>query len=1249
MNQSWLLSIWQYFFSSLYFVVPIAGVALNCYVLRKLRKIAKYNAFRFESSSALPLCAMSISDSICLISLFSQAGFHVMFRILDFHRESNAASFFCKIDLYLIHTASAFSVWCWLILSVLRYTAVFYPFRYRTIWRQPRDALMFVAIICSISEFWIPYVVAYDAKHQSCNEVGGNLHTTPFTASLSHIFDIFLSYVIPAFIRIILDGIVLFHCYKPNVIEVPVCQRRFGISAPCGLPGKFEDPSQTISLILSLSKQTGCSTRAQPAQKKTSMIKRSLIISVINLCCNLPSHALRGILTLEAGQKLMPEKWESTIEAVSQLLYFGQFTCNCLYLSTTIYETTVPTRTLALLTTQQSNNSTVTTPAPQHKNTFYGDFVEKQAMAEFSDLSVHCSLESCRRLDFLPFLCKVCRSFYCGEHRFDHGCKPTESQVLTVTKSDDGKFKQFLCSLNGCFEMEWIKMTCSYCDSHFCLKHKNCEDHECVGLIKPTKETARHGSSYHQFRNSPKKNVDPTQQARSDKIAAMRLKAKNSFKIPLEDALIVFVNNGDDRIPVMISKDWSINRCKTICLEQCGFKSDDSHKFALYSEKENEEAMQKLELDHKVEYCLQSMQDPDFKMRYYLIAILLYLFALPSQSIEFKRKFGFRTEDTAKNRLAKIGAIPKIPPPANDSSNRIVPQKSSDKFDICKTQEPCSNEGLCVAEGNSFYCECPNSFYGKFCEFVADDRECINNMCQNNSTCYSVNEERTAFSNSSLTLKYKCWCKKGTTGDFCEYTEEMRQYAEDHCNHHGIVDIKNFTNDALCKCEENYFGPNCENVSPCRDFECINLGVCKLNATNQSYCECPKSLEFSPNAKVSGDHCENIWLPDSVEDKECRPCSSNYTDFITCLESRGISKDSVSYWWKSCDESITNCFDEHLSRSNCFNGGKCVVAAENVTSGESNLTIAIPRCECQTGYEGLFCERRIPNLCESLSEADKCINGKCAFNSRSFTAYCICNKGYYGRKCEFEKPCTSHECGDALCIELPVNGEDSEEKFPVCVCNSNQVVDNKTLKCTNPYFKSCTDANGVPKCKNNAYCYPCLQDNAKNSLMNACDDTEWNRGFRCICPPGFAPPFCDRKMGPCDSNRCMNNAKCHPVANETLEYKCICPRGYSGTFCEQSEGMCSRFGDLCVNGVCVNDVHYKRGFQCQCDDYFEGINCEQKKSVTVFYKFNKHYEWTYPSTLLAFLTLVLGISMALKEYSKRLKNSQNSSQESENT
>jgi hypothetical protein len=235
-----------------------------------------------------------------------------------------------------------------------------------------------------------------------------------------------------------------------------------------------------------------------------------------------------------------------------------------------------------------------------------------------------------------------------------------------------------------------------------------------------------------------------------------------------------------------------------------------------------------------------------------------------------------------------------------------------------------------------------------------------------------------------------------------------------------------------------------------------------------------------------------------------------------------------------------------------------------VTSSGSDFTLAIPRCECQSDSEGMFCERRIPNLCENLSEDDKCVYGECAYNSTSLVTYCMqvfmvvlviltfllrCDPGYYGLKCKYKRPCTTHSCGDAMCVELPVSDQ-SESKFPVCVCNSDQIVDNRSklhvvealkvflaLRCTNPIFGACRDVNGVPKCKNNAYCYPCLFDNDKNSIMDACDDKEWNQGFRCICPLGFASPICDRKLGPCDTNRCMNNAKCQPFSNDTLDYK----------------------------------------------------------------------------------------------------------------
>lgn len=75
-----------------------------------------------------------------------------------------------QIDLYLIHSTSAFSVWCWLVLSILRYTAVFHPFRYRLIWRQPRHALGLLASASGLLELWIPFTVTYDSRYNSCSE-----------------------------------------------------------------------------------------------------------------------------------------------------------------------------------------------------------------------------------------------------------------------------------------------------------------------------------------------------------------------------------------------------------------------------------------------------------------------------------------------------------------------------------------------------------------------------------------------------------------------------------------------------------------------------------------------------------------------------------------------------------------------------------------------------------------------------------------------------------------------------------------------------------------------------------------------------------------------------------------------------------------------------------------------------------------------------------------------------------------------
>jgi hypothetical protein len=120
----------------------------------------------------------------------------------------------------------------------------------------------------------------------------------------------------------------------------------------------------------------------------------------------------------------------------------------------------------------------------------------------------------------------------------------------------------------------------------------------------------------------------------------------------------------------------------------------------------------------------------------------------------------------------------------------------------------------------------------------------------------------------------------------------------------------------------------CENVSPCRDFECINEGECKLKPNGEPYCECPNSLKLSSSARVFGDHCESIEFPDTIDTQECRPCVTNFVDYLNCLKSKGIDVDAMSDWWKPCEEHISGCLTNYLANSNCLNNGKCVAAVK---------------------------------------------------------------------------------------------------------------------------------------------------------------------------------------------------------------------------------------------------------------------------------------------------------------------------------
>ncbi|CAI4228651.1 unnamed protein product [Auanema sp. JU1783] len=331
---------------TLYIVVPIAGILLNGYVLWRLIRIARKNSVRFETSSALPLACMSVSDTITLWAQLVQAVFH---SINKSFMNNTILDIICKIDIYLMHTTSAFSVWSWLALSVLRYTAVFHPIKYRTIWRQPRNALKALAISCCAFEVWILYLVVYSDDGRICTE---DSSFSEHHKKLAHLMDIIMFYAIPSLLRIFFDGIVLFHCYNPfTMLDTSLYERRYAISLPSNFRRASRSSTMTdvdtvelrnnMALVMSISSVTSqgrTKKRQKFVKKKAAMVMRSIVISVLNLVLNLPSHIMRAWLTIDedsGSNDLIP-----ILEPISQILYFSQFACNAFYLSTSIYETT---------------------------------------------------------------------------------------------------------------------------------------------------------------------------------------------------------------------------------------------------------------------------------------------------------------------------------------------------------------------------------------------------------------------------------------------------------------------------------------------------------------------------------------------------------------------------------------------------------------------------------------------------------------------------------------------------------------------------------------------------------------------------------------------------------------------------------------------------------------------------------------------------------------------------------------------
>ncbi|KAI3422085.1 hypothetical protein GPALN_012620 [Globodera pallida] len=326
------------------------GIVLNVLVFRKYRSYkCRKSASSAVRSSLQLLCVMAAADTLSLLALMLALGSHHLA-----NRESSTilVASVCKLDTFLIHASSAFGIWCWLILSGLRYLAIHHPYAHLRLHREPMLILVCAAIGCCLLESWILFDVTYLEEARTCGE------TLPEElGKILQLVEILWTYFVPLSLIIVLD-LKLLCCHSTRLLKrVEMPSGRFlahsatldsawdvasgvGVPSPANSAALSRPPLRDFVLT-----PTFChSTATLPTNHKSSIanrlsstkvrrvqqlriLKRCLCISIIDLVMNLPNYLVRLYLSLASNETLELVSQNSTFlwfQDFSQLLYFAQ-------------------------------------------------------------------------------------------------------------------------------------------------------------------------------------------------------------------------------------------------------------------------------------------------------------------------------------------------------------------------------------------------------------------------------------------------------------------------------------------------------------------------------------------------------------------------------------------------------------------------------------------------------------------------------------------------------------------------------------------------------------------------------------------------------------------------------------------------------------------------------------------------------------------------------------------------------------
>ena len=340
----------------------------------------------------------------------------------------------------------------------------------------------------------------------------------------------------------------------------------------------------------------------------------------------------------------------------------------------------------------------------------------------------------------------------------------------------------------------------------------------------------------------------------------------------------------------------------------------------------------------------------------------------------------------------------------------------------CSTYSTCYNQlenfiknkttgGIEIVQTGQFYCHCPKSRTGQFCEIIV--QFCESDPCQNTGVCVQDEDND----------QYICLCPPATKGWNCETFIDSCQ--SNPCQNGSPCLTEGFDTVYYCQCVEGFAGLACEvNINECDSNPCLNNGFC-IDKFNAFECKCLPGF--------AGIYCH-------INNDECVPNRCSDFPGVVCIDLVNKFRcDCPHYRYGSRCENL----EDHCDSTPCQNGGTCTQIED------------LYWCECVSGFVGDRCQN---NHNECLSEPCPPYRSKCIDKVNEY--FCQCLPGYNGTQCLELNECDSNPCQNGgVCNDL-VDGW-------ICHCLVGWygvTCDNDILNCaSHPCFNggTCSETNAL--------------------------------------------------------------------------------------------------------------------------------------------------------------------------------------------